>query len=128
LGHIAQRAHEDDTSLVKFRARLLLHGKERLVFERSLDLAAELGLLDGEVEQIVDSTPMLGAAAVQDTVTLVHARLRPLPGGVRGALRRHVHAAPASVARTTRRVEVTFDRQLVLAARLSTRGYDALER
>ena len=56
------------TSLVKFRARLLLHGKERIVFERSLELATELGLLDGSVEQIVDSTPMLGAAAIQDTV------------------------------------------------------------
>ena len=33
------------TSLVKFRARLLLHGKERVVFERSLELASELGLL-----------------------------------------------------------------------------------
>lgn len=66
------------TSLVKFRARLLLHGKERVVFERSLELAAELGLLDGAVEQIVDSTPMLGAAAVQDTVTLVRAGVRKL--------------------------------------------------
>jgi transposase len=59
------------TSLVRFRARLLLHGKERLVFERSLELATELGLIEGEAEQIVDSTPMLGAAAVQDTATLV---------------------------------------------------------
>ena len=56
------------TSLVKFRARLLLHGKERIVFERSIELATELGLLEGSVEQIVDSTPMLGAAAIQDTV------------------------------------------------------------
>ena len=31
------------TSLVKFRARLLLHGKERIVFERSLELANEGG-------------------------------------------------------------------------------------
>jgi transposase len=54
------------TSLVRFRARLLLHGMERFVFERSLELASELGLLEGEAEQIVDSTPMLGAAAVQD--------------------------------------------------------------
>jgi transposase-like protein DUF772/DDE family transposase len=61
------------TSLVKFRAGLLLHGKERVVFERSLELAAELGLLEGDIEQIVDSTPMLGAAAIQDTVTLVRA-------------------------------------------------------
>lgn len=31
------------TTLVKLRARLLLHGAERLVFERSLRLAGELG-------------------------------------------------------------------------------------
>src|SRR3954471_2410942 len=66
------------TSLVKFRARLLLHGKERVVFERSVELATELGLLDGDIEQIVDSTPMLGAAAIQDTVTLVRASVRKL--------------------------------------------------
>ena len=70
------------TSLVKFRARLLLHGKERVVFERSVALATELGLLDGDVEQIVDSTPMLGAAAIQDTVTLVRAGVRKLINAV----------------------------------------------
>lgn len=66
------------TSLVRFRARLLLHGKERLVFERSLELAGELGLLSGPAEQIVDSTPMLGAAAVQDTAVLVRSAVRKL--------------------------------------------------
>src|SRR4051812_26057495 len=73
------------TSLVKFRARLLLHGKERIVFERSLELATELALLDGPLEQIVDSTPMLGAAAIQDTVTVVRAAVRKLIDAV-GAL------------------------------------------
>ncbi len=70
------------TSLVRFRARLLLHGKERLVFERSVELATELGLLSGSVEQIVDSTPMLGAAAVQDTAVLVRAAVRKLLAAV----------------------------------------------
>src|SRR6476469_8746711 len=73
------------TSLVKFRARLLLHGKERIVFERSVELVTELGLLDGDVEQIVDSTPMLGAAAIQDTVTLVRAGVRKLLDAVKAA-------------------------------------------
>src|SRR5712691_7805916 len=73
------------TSLVRFRARLLLHGKERLVFERSLELAAELGLLSGRAEQILDSTPMLGAAAVQDTVTLVRCAVRKLLDAVKVA-------------------------------------------
>jgi len=73
------------TSLVRFRARLLLHGKERLVFERSLELATELGLISGQAEQILDSTPMLGAAAVQDTVTLVRSGVRKLLDAVKVA-------------------------------------------
>jgi transposase len=76
------------TSLVRYRARLLLHGKERLIFERSLEFAAELGLIEGEAEQIVDSTPMLGAAAVQDTATLVRSGVRRLPRRGRGQRRR----------------------------------------
>jgi transposase len=72
------------TSLVKFRARLLLHGKERVVFERSLQLARELGLIEEAVEQVVDSTPMLGAAATQDTVTLVRSGVRKLLDAVAG--------------------------------------------
>jgi transposase len=71
------------TSLVRFRARLLLHGKERLVFERSLELATELGLISGPAEQILDSTPMLGAAAVQDTATLVRSGVRKLLDAVK---------------------------------------------
>lgn len=66
------------TTLVKFRARLLLHGKERLALERSVALATELGLMEGSAEQIVDSTPMLGAAATQDTVRLVRYGVRRL--------------------------------------------------
>lgn len=72
------------TSLVRFRARLLLHGKERVVFERSLALARELCLLEEGVEQVVDSTPMLGAAATQDTVTLVRTGVRKLLDAVAG--------------------------------------------
>jgi transposase len=66
------------TSLTKFRARLLLHRLERLALERTLVLAEELGMLDGPVEQIIDSTPMLGAAATQDTVRLVRHGVRKL--------------------------------------------------
>jgi hypothetical protein len=66
------------TSLTKFRARLLLHGKERLALENTLRLAEELGMLEGAAEQIIDSTPMLGAAATQDTVRLVRHGVRKL--------------------------------------------------
>jgi hypothetical protein len=66
------------TSLTKFRARLLLHGKERLALENTLRLAGELGMLEGTAEQIIDSTPMLGAAATQDTVRLVRHGVKKL--------------------------------------------------
>ena len=66
------------TTLTKFRARLLLHGKERLALENTLALAEALGMLSGPVEQIIDSTPMLGAAATQDTVRLVRHGVRKL--------------------------------------------------
>jgi transposase len=66
------------TSLTKFRARLLLHGKEGLALEATLRLAEEIGLLNGTVEQIIDSTPMLGAAATQDTVRLVRHSVKKL--------------------------------------------------
>jgi len=66
------------TSLTKFRARVLLHKLERVALERTLALAEELGMLDGPVEQIIDSTPMLGAAATQDTVRLVRHGVRKL--------------------------------------------------
>ena len=72
------------TSLVKFRARLLLHGRETLALENTLRLAEEIGLLDGTAEQIIDSTPMLGAAATQDTVRLVRHGVRKLIDAVGG--------------------------------------------
>jgi hypothetical protein len=73
------------TSLVKFRARLLLHGKEQLALENTLRLAEQIGLLDGRAEQIIDSTPMLGAAATQDTVRLVRHGVRGLLDAVAAA-------------------------------------------
>jgi transposase len=66
------------TSLTRFRARLLLHELERVALERTLAVAEELGMLEGPVEQIIDSTPMLGAAATQDTVRLVRHGVRKL--------------------------------------------------
>ena len=73
------------TSLTKFRARLLLHKKDGVALENTLELAHELGLLDGPLEQIVDSTPMLGAAATQDTVRLVRFGVAKLIGAVTAA-------------------------------------------
>ncbi len=72
------------STLTRYRARLLLHGRERLALENTLSLAEELGMLDAPAEQIVDSTPMLGAAATQDTVRLVRGGVKELLDAVAG--------------------------------------------
>jgi hypothetical protein len=53
--------------------------------EATLRLAEQIGLLDGPVEQVIDSTPMLGAAATQDTVRLVRHGVAKLLGAVSAA-------------------------------------------
>jgi hypothetical protein len=73
------------TSLTRYRARLLLHKKEGLALANTLRLAEELGMLDGTAEQIIDSTPMLGAAATQDTVRLVRHAVKKLIDAVTAA-------------------------------------------
>ena len=50
-------------------------------------------MLDGPVEQIIDSTPMLGAAATQDTVRLVRHGVKQAAGRGRGGRRRCGRAA-----------------------------------
>jgi hypothetical protein len=64
---------------------LLLDKKEGRALEATLRLAEELGMLDGAAEQIIDSTPMLGVAATQDTVRLVRHGVRKLVDAVKTA-------------------------------------------
>jgi transposase len=78
LGLPVDNAGWSPSTLTRYRARLLLNGKERLALEATLSLAEELGMLDAPAEQIVDSTPMLGAAATQDTVRLVRSGVKKL--------------------------------------------------
>ena len=73
------------TSLTQFRARLLLHGKERVALEARCGWPRSSGCSTAPAEQIIDSTPMLGAAATQDTVRLVRHGVRKLLDAVGGA-------------------------------------------
>ena len=78
LGLPLDYAGFDPTSLVVFRKRLLKHGQERYAFERFLKVAREAGFLPEKVRQVLDSTPMKGAGAVQDTYTLLRKGVRRL--------------------------------------------------
>lgn len=61
----------DPSLLSVFRARLLVNDKERAAFERSLEMAKESGVLTDKEEQAIDSSPIIGGAALQDTFTLL---------------------------------------------------------
>jgi Transposase domain (DUF772) len=90
----------NSSTLTRFRARLLLHGKERLALENSLALAEELGLLDGPAEQIVDSTPIGqgGGSALRLSLGVAVLRGRRDRGGQRCArpLRSRSRAPPST--------------------------------
>ena len=126
------------TSLTKFRARLLLHGKEALALEATLRLAEEIGLLNGTAEQIVDSTPMLGAAATQDTVRLVRHGVKKLLDAVaavdQGAARRLDDGLDFDYARPTDKPDCRWrekaerERMLTRVAQDAERALQAVER
>jgi hypothetical protein len=54
-----------------FRTRLTLHAKEGLVFERTIRLAQERGVLPQEFMVALDSSPVRGRGAVKDTFNLL---------------------------------------------------------
>jgi hypothetical protein len=123
--------------LTYFRARLLLHDKERVALENTLRLAEELGLLQGAAEQIIDSTPMLGAAATQDTVRLVRHGVKKLidavaavEAQVAGQLDRALefdYAKPADKPDCAWRIKAERERMLTRVAQDALRALDAVE-
>src|SRR5690554_5281336 len=66
----------DHTALCRFRSRLLTNQKHKLVFERFANLAKEAGIIKDNSLQIIDSTHVLGAAAVKDTYSLIKGAIR----------------------------------------------------
>lgn len=66
------------TNLVNFRLRLLTSNKTSEVFDKLNTLAVKLGLINAEDTQIIDSTNILGRAAVQDTYELLRTAIKKL--------------------------------------------------
>jgi hypothetical protein len=68
----------DPSSLSVFRARLVEHGQERYAFNRFVAVGRAAGFLPDKVTLLVDTTPVAGAGAVQDTYTLLRKGVRRL--------------------------------------------------
>jgi Transposase DDE domain/Transposase domain (DUF772) len=74
------------STLTVFRARLVVHNLDRELFTAVVRKAVSAGLLARNAVQLVDSSAILGAGAVQDTYTLL-----------RKALSRVVRAGPTQL-------------------------------
>lgn len=93
------------TTLTVFRARLVLHEMDRELFTSVVQRAVEAGLLRKNAVQLVDSSAILGAGAVQDTYTLlrkalgrvVRAGWTGLPEELRPRLERYVEGKKAEI-------------------------------
>lgn len=87
----------DHTTICLFRARLLAHEEEDKLFREILQRAVEKGLLARRSVQVIDSSPMMGAAATQDTYRLLRTALhkvvkshsKHLPEALRPRLNRY---------------------------------------
>jgi hypothetical protein len=64
------------TVLVDFRARLDRSGDKRRIFDRSVEVAGEAGLVGAK--RVLDSTPLYDAVATMDTITLIRSAMRGL--------------------------------------------------
>lgn len=76
------------SSLSVFRGRLLEHSQERYAFDRLLAVGRAAGFLPEKITMLIDTTPQLGAGAVQDTYTLIRK-------GIRRVLKAAGYQAPA---------------------------------
>jgi hypothetical protein len=64
------------TVLVDFRARLDRSSDNRRIFDRSVEVAGEAGLVGAT--RVLDSTPLYDAVATMDTITLIRSAIRGL--------------------------------------------------
>lgn len=68
----------DPSSLSYFRRRLVEHGQERYAFDRFVAVGRAAGFIPDKVTLLIDTTPVKGAGAVQDTYTLLRKGVRKL--------------------------------------------------
>lgn len=119
----------DHSSLCVFRARLLAHGEEGRLFGEIVSKAVAAGLLPKRAVQVMDSSPMLGAAAVQDTYKLIRTALhklvkahqKKLPGELRPRLKGYLKTGKPAIdwedaaARKAELQQLVEDAELALA-------------
>ncbi len=116
------------SSLSIFRSRLLEHGQERYAFDRLLAVGRAAGFLPEKITLLIDTTPQLGAGAVQDTYTLIRKGIRRVlkaAGYQAGAKRRGLATNLATYLESDRKAEIDWNDPAARAAQLKVLVADA---
>ncbi|MEV6986131.1 IS1182 family transposase [Sphaerisporangium sp. NPDC051017] len=82
------------TVLVDMRARLAASDRPDRIFERTVEVAAQAGLIGRK--RVLDSAPIYDAVATQDTVTLIRSAIRGLLRAAERPLRTELRALISS--------------------------------
>jgi Transposase DDE domain/Transposase domain (DUF772) len=82
------------TVLVDMRARLAASARPDRIFERTVEVAAQAGLVGRR--RVLDSTPVYDAVATQDTITLIRSAIRGLLRAADHVLRAQLRAVISS--------------------------------
>jgi hypothetical protein len=82
------------TVLVDMRARLAASARPNRIFERTVEVAAQAGLVGHR--RVLDSAPIYDAVATQDTITLIRSAIRGLLRAADHVLRARLRAVISS--------------------------------
>ncbi|MET9183610.1 IS1182 family transposase [Kitasatospora aureofaciens] len=82
------------TVLVDMRARLAASARPNRIFERTVEVAAQAGLVGRR--RVLDSAPIYDAVATQDTITLIRSAIRGLLRAADHGLRAELRAVISS--------------------------------
>jgi hypothetical protein len=82
------------TVLVDMRARLAASARPNRIFERTVEVAAQAGLVGRR--RVLDSAPVYDAVATQDTITLIRSAIRGLLRAAGHVLRAELRAVISS--------------------------------
>jgi hypothetical protein len=82
------------TVLVDMRARLAASARPNRIFERTVEVAAQAGLVGRK--RVLDSAPVYDAVATQDTITLIRSAIRGLLRAAGHVLRAELRAVISS--------------------------------
>lgn len=116
------------SSLSIFRGRLLEHSQERYAFDRLLAVGRAAGFLPEKITLLIDTTPQLGAGAVQDTYTLIRKGIRRVlkaAGYQAPAKRRGLSSNLAAYLESDHKAEIDWNDPTARAAQLKVLAADA---